>query len=263
MTALWYRQTRSDPGYSMSPAAPTAAAGCPRRAVQPPRAQPRAAQPSHPPGPRGSPHVLARPAAGWRSSPAPLTSPPATSCCTGWARATRSRSSTSRRSRCAASRSRWSSRPRWRSRSAACSASRARATPPTSRRRWQPTPSVLVVAPLSGHHATLLRDTVRTLLGDHNVYITDWIDARHGAGRPRGVHARRLRRLPARVHPPHRRRAAAHRFDLPGRRAGAGGGRADRGRRRAPAAQPGHDGRPHRHAPQPDPGQRVRHQQAR
>ncbi len=39
-------------------------------------------------------------------------------------------------------------------------------------------PAVLVVAPLSGHHATLLRDTVRTLLRDHRVYVTDWIDAR-------------------------------------------------------------------------------------
>jgi poly(3-hydroxybutyrate) depolymerase len=39
-------------------------------------------------------------------------------------------------------------------------------------------PKVLVVAPLSGHHATLLRDTVRALLPDHNVWITDWIDAR-------------------------------------------------------------------------------------
>ena len=39
-------------------------------------------------------------------------------------------------------------------------------------------PAVLVVAPLSGHHSTLLRDTVRTLLQDHKVYITDWIDAR-------------------------------------------------------------------------------------
>lgn len=39
-------------------------------------------------------------------------------------------------------------------------------------------PVVLVVAPLSGHHATLLRDTVRTLLLDHKVYITDWVDAR-------------------------------------------------------------------------------------
>ncbi len=39
-------------------------------------------------------------------------------------------------------------------------------------------PSVLVVAPLSGHHSTLLRDTVRTLLQDHKVYITDWVDVR-------------------------------------------------------------------------------------
>ena len=39
-------------------------------------------------------------------------------------------------------------------------------------------PTVMVCAPLSGHHSTLLRDTVRTLLQDHNVFITDWIDAR-------------------------------------------------------------------------------------
>ena len=39
-------------------------------------------------------------------------------------------------------------------------------------------PRVLVVAPLSGHHATLLRDTVRALLPNHEVYVTDWIDAR-------------------------------------------------------------------------------------
>jgi poly(3-hydroxybutyrate) depolymerase len=39
-------------------------------------------------------------------------------------------------------------------------------------------PKVLLVAPLSGHHATLLRDTVRGLLPDHDVYITDWTDAR-------------------------------------------------------------------------------------
>jgi poly(3-hydroxybutyrate) depolymerase len=37
---------------------------------------------------------------------------------------------------------------------------------------------VLVVAPLSGHHATLLRDTVKSLLHDHKVFITDWTDAR-------------------------------------------------------------------------------------
>jgi poly(3-hydroxybutyrate) depolymerase len=39
-------------------------------------------------------------------------------------------------------------------------------------------PAVLIVAPLSGHYATLLRDTVRTMLGDHKVYITDWKNAR-------------------------------------------------------------------------------------
>ncbi|CAA2101930.1 hypothetical protein MBUL_01427 [Methylobacterium bullatum] len=39
-------------------------------------------------------------------------------------------------------------------------------------------PKVLVVAPLSGHFATLLRGTVRTLLADHDVYITDWHNAR-------------------------------------------------------------------------------------
>jgi poly(3-hydroxybutyrate) depolymerase len=39
-------------------------------------------------------------------------------------------------------------------------------------------PTVLLVAPLSGHHATLLRETVRELLPNHDVYITDWTDAR-------------------------------------------------------------------------------------
>jgi polyhydroxyalkanoate depolymerase len=39
-------------------------------------------------------------------------------------------------------------------------------------------PRVLVVAPLSGHFSTLLRDTVRTLLPEHDVYITDWHNAR-------------------------------------------------------------------------------------
>ena len=37
---------------------------------------------------------------------------------------------------------------------------------------------ILVVAPLSGHHSTLLRDTVRTMLPDNDVYVTDWVDAR-------------------------------------------------------------------------------------
>jgi len=41
-----------------------------------------------------------------------------------------------------------------------------------------PQPRVLLVAPLSGHFATLLRATVRTMLPDHDVYITDWHNAR-------------------------------------------------------------------------------------
>jgi poly(3-hydroxybutyrate) depolymerase len=39
-------------------------------------------------------------------------------------------------------------------------------------------PPLLLVAPLSGHFATLLRETVRTMLQDHDVYITDWHNAR-------------------------------------------------------------------------------------
>ena len=41
-----------------------------------------------------------------------------------------------------------------------------------------PQPRMLVVAPLSGHFATLLRSTVETLLRDHDVYIMDWKNAR-------------------------------------------------------------------------------------
>ena len=41
-----------------------------------------------------------------------------------------------------------------------------------------PQPKVLLVAPMSGHFATLLRDTARTMLPDHDVYITDWHNAR-------------------------------------------------------------------------------------
>ena len=39
-------------------------------------------------------------------------------------------------------------------------------------------PAVLIVAPLSGHYSTLLRDTVSAMLKDHKVYITDWKNAR-------------------------------------------------------------------------------------
>jgi poly(3-hydroxybutyrate) depolymerase len=49
---------------------------------------------------------------------------------------------------------------------------------PQTQQTLKAQPVVLIVAPLSGHYATLLRDTVRTMLQDHKVYITDWINAR-------------------------------------------------------------------------------------
>jgi poly(3-hydroxybutyrate) depolymerase len=49
---------------------------------------------------------------------------------------------------------------------------------PVTLTRLKGQPAVLIVAPLSGHYATLLRDTVRTMLKDHKVYITDWKNAR-------------------------------------------------------------------------------------
>ncbi len=40
-------------------------------------------------------------------------------------------------------------------------------------------PKVLIIAPMSGHYATLLRGTVQAMLPEHDVYITDWTDARN------------------------------------------------------------------------------------
>lgn len=54
------------------------------------------------------------------------------------------------------------------------------------RERAERDPKLLIVAPMSGHYATLLRGTVERFLPDHEVYITDWQDARTvpmGAGR--------------------------------------------------------------------------------
>ncbi|WP_338632043.1 polyhydroxyalkanoate depolymerase [Afipia carboxidovorans] len=42
----------------------------------------------------------------------------------------------------------------------------------------EPQPRVLIVAPMSGHYATLLRGTVEAFLPNHEVYVTDWVDAR-------------------------------------------------------------------------------------
>ncbi|NQV98420.1 MAG: polyhydroxyalkanoate depolymerase [Rhodospirillales bacterium] len=47
-----------------------------------------------------------------------------------------------------------------------------------SAKRAATDPKVLLVAPLSGHYATLLRGTVKAMLPDHDVYVTDWRDAR-------------------------------------------------------------------------------------
>ncbi len=44
--------------------------------------------------------------------------------------------------------------------------------------RMKDQPTVLVFSPLSGHHSTLLRETIRELLRDHKVFVTDWTDAR-------------------------------------------------------------------------------------
>jgi len=42
----------------------------------------------------------------------------------------------------------------------------------------RPQPRLLIVAPLSGHYATLLRGTVEAFLPNHDVYLTEWVDAR-------------------------------------------------------------------------------------
>ena len=42
----------------------------------------------------------------------------------------------------------------------------------------RPQPRLLIVAPMSGHYASLLRGTVEAFLPNHDVYVTDWVDAR-------------------------------------------------------------------------------------
>jgi poly(3-hydroxybutyrate) depolymerase len=49
---------------------------------------------------------------------------------------------------------------------------------PATLMRLKGQPPVLIVAPLSGHYSTLLRDTVRSMLQGHKVFITDWKNAR-------------------------------------------------------------------------------------
>ena len=82
-------------------------------------------------------------------------------------------------------------RQRRRRRRDACRSSRRRrcVTPFATLLRFRkdgatPQPRVLIVAPMSGHFATLLRDTVRTMLADHDVYVTDWHNVRDVPLRP-------------------------------------------------------------------------------
>ncbi|CAN5792607.1 polyhydroxyalkanoate depolymerase [soil metagenome] len=65
-----------------------------------------------------------------------------------------------------------------------CNLLHFRRTGPAAAKRADP--AVLMISPLSGHYATLLRGTVRAMLPEHDVYVTDWSDARdvslaHGA----------------------------------------------------------------------------------
>ena len=210
----------------------------------------------HPPGTRGRPACSPRAVAGCRCCPARPASPPVTSCIyrlgktyekpqfgisevdVRGAKVARRRADGARRSR-----------------SAGCCASNAAATTPT----WSPAlerdPVVLVVAPLSGHHATLLRDTVRTLLGHHDVYVTDWVDARIvplDAGRSRSTTTSAIcARSSATSAPTACTSISVCQPAVPVLAAVALMAAA----RRAGAAQPDADGRPDRRAPQPDPGQ--------
>jgi polyhydroxyalkanoate depolymerase len=64
-----------------------------------------------------------------------------------------------------------------------------------------PEPRVLVVAPMSGHFATLLRETIRTLLPEHDVHVTDWHNALGCPGRG-GTATERVLRSKSRARPP-------------------------------------------------------------
>ena len=85
-------------------------------------------------------------------------------------------------------------------------------------------PRMLLVAPMSGHFATLLRGTVKTLLQDHDVYITDWHNPRDIPLDARQIRPRRIYRAPHHLSRP-AGSALAHGGDLPAVGVGAGGRR--------------------------------------
>ena len=119
----------------------------------------------------------------------------------------------------------------------------------------RPQPRLLIVAPMSGHYATLLRGTVEGLLPNHDVYITDWADARmvplaEGAFDLDDY----IDYVISMLHFLRRRRACDG--GVPAVGAGAGGGRPDGGGRRPPcSAFHDADGRPDRYARQSDRGE--------
>ena len=182
-----------------------------------------------------------------------IASRPATSCSTGSARITRNPRSTSRRSSRTAARRRSSRNAR--SSKPFCNLLRFKrcSDDPDALKQLRSDPVVLVVAPLSGHHATLLRDTVRTLLRDHEVYITDWVDARMV---PLDEGAFHLDDYVAYMRSFIRHIGAAQPardLGLPADRAGARGGVADGlGAARPTPRTLTHDGRPDRPAQVPD-----------
>ena len=123
-------------------------------------------------------------------------------------------------------------------------------------------PRVLLVAPLSGHFATLLRATVRTMLPEHDVYITDWHNARDvpvDDGRfGFDDYIEHLIRFLEAIGP-----GRAHHRGVPALRRRAGRGRRDgAGRQSGAAAQHDADGGADRHPRQSDQGQRAGAEQA-
>ncbi len=102
--------------------------------------------------------------------------------------------------------------------------------------RRKPRPKVLLVAPMSGHYATLLRGTVEAFLPGHEVYITDWVDARMVPLAAGPLRSRRLHRLRHR-HAAYARAGHPCHGRLPAGRAGDRGRRAH-GERRATSCAP-------------------------
>ena len=109
-------------------------------------------------------------------------------------------------------------------------------------------PKLLIVAPMSGHFATLLRGTVERMIPDHEVYVTDWRDAKGGSAVRRPLRSGRLYRLSDRIYGAYRP-ARAHACGVPAVRALPCHGRADvGGQASVPPAHAHDDGGAYRYA---------------